>query len=237
MVDSPPKGPPKRRWITSSPVKSPVKVFPQRRPLRVVTRTNQDSPSQSTSTSQKPSRLPKRTSKLKQSTRRHSKALLIAGGLADKSVIQNFAMSRIGIRKEWKNCLMLVENACSEHESCEDFSLASLEAIMNKCNELSYKFWPHIKDRVLFERYLEGEDLLADAVQNKSWEEMKCKFCFFEYLLSCKSMYVWLVVLKYLGMTKEYQRSVDCLHVMNEDVAKLDIWVGQVLKSESGKGA
>jgi hypothetical protein len=139
--------------------------------------------------------------------------------------------------KVLKTSLTLVTDACKEHRRCEDFTVEYLCNFLRKCTELSALFLPHIKDSIRWEEILEGEDLIEEALEKKWWEEEGCKFCFVEYMLCYKSLYIylWLLALRHLGMEKEYRRSMACMKSMTLDVNYLQRWVDKIMTSAAGK--
>jgi hypothetical protein len=169
--------------------------------------------------------------------RRHSKAYLMLDGSVENMSASGEVRAIAGKCKVLKTSLTLVTDACKEHRRCEDFTVEYLCKFLRKCKELSAVFLPHIKDSIRWEEVLEGEYLMDEALEKKLWEVENegCKFCFVEYMLSYKSRYLWLLVLRHLGMEKEYNRSMACLKSMKENVGYIGRWVDEVMISVSGK--
>lgn len=167
--------------------------------------------------------------------RRHSKAYLMLDesveGMSGSPEVREIA----GKCKVLKTSLTLVTDACKEHKRCEDFTVEYLCNFLKKCTELSELFLPHIVDRIMWEDVLEGEDEIEEALKKKLWERERCKFCFVQYMLSCKSLYLWLLSLRYLDRGRDYERSLECLRSMKGDVVAVDKWVRQVIGGAVGK--
>ena len=167
--------------------------------------------------------------------RRHSKAYLMLDGSVENMSASGEVRAIAGKFKGLKTFLTLVTDACKEHRRCEDFTVEYLCNFLKKCTELSELFLPHIVDRIMWENVLEGEDEIEEALKKKLWEREGCKFCFVQYMLSCKSLYLWLLSLKYLDRDRDYKRSLECLRSMKGDVVAVDKWVRQVIGGAVGK--
>jgi hypothetical protein len=188
----------------SSPIKSPLRASPQRRVLRSTTRFNADPKT--------PTPVPRKARNLKKDTVESKKGDYI-----------------------YMDCDLIVsKNACPDHQNCEDFKLDTLREFLSLCNKLSGDFFDHIKNPIMWEQYMDGEDMISEMLKDEDWKDAECKFCYIEYILCYASRHVFLVVLKDLGKIHEYARSLHCLWSYGEDVKAIDEWVTEVVASKNG---
>jgi|SRR5271167_2488143 len=110
MTGEGPPTTPTKRRRFNSAIKSPLRKFPQRRVLRSTTRLNTDL----------------KTSKPVSGKARNLKKITVK--------------SKNGNSIYTDSDLIITENACSDHQKCEDFKRDTLRELLHLCNTLSGDF-------------------------------------------------------------------------------------------------
>jgi len=120
--------------------------------------------------------------------------------------------------------------ACEEHVTCKYVGKTEMLAMLERVHEEAKSVFKAVSNDMIGV-FVEGVAIIGKIIRNSEmWTDSECRYCWIaDNILLNDALYPWIVCLRSMGESEAYERSMNFLKSVDEDMKAYNNWVEDVL--------